>query len=42
MEILTETAVDNDDNKKDDNEKDDDDEDNDKGKVEFFCKSRKE
>ena len=38
MEMLTETAVDNDDNKKDDNEKDDDDEDNDKGKVEFFVR----
>ena len=33
MEILTQTAVDKDDNKKDDN-----DEDNDEGKVEFFVK----
>ena len=34
MEILTQTAVDKDDNKKDDNKKDDDDE----GKVKFFVR----
>ena len=36
MEILTQTAVD-----KDDNKKDDDDEDNDEGKVEFFVRAEK-
>ena len=38
IEILTQTAVDKDDNKKDDNKKDDDDKGNDEGKVEFFVK----
>ena len=38
MEILTQTAVDKDDNKKYDNKKDDNDEDNDEGKIEFFLR----
>ena len=38
MEILTQTAIDKDNNKKDDNKKDGDDEDNDEGKVEFFVR----
>ena len=37
-EILTQTAVDKDNNKKDDNKKDDDGEDNDEGKVESFVR----
>ena len=38
MEILTQTAIDKDNNKKDDNKKDGNDEDNDEGKVEFFVR----
>ena len=38
MEIITQTAVDKDNNKKDDNKKDDHDEDNDEGKVDFFVR----
>ena len=38
MEIVTQTAVDKDNNKKDDNKKDDHDEDNDEGKVDFFVR----
>ena len=38
MEILTQTAVDKDDNTKDDNKKDENDEGNDVGKAEFFVR----